>query len=100
MNELEQKLHNVDTQLKGAMVKCTDEKEGLYSVFVPGAVRQHTVVKATSEEEAIAKVRTLLLSKTKHFASKQVTTEPTNTKLDITSTKHGNAPSTLKEGSE
>lgn len=36
---------------------------GTYSVFVPGAVREHNLVKAESEEEAKAKVLACLTKK-------------------------------------
>lgn len=60
----------LETRLKVADVTSLGENQ--YDVFVPGAVRERTRVTADSEEEAVEKVRTLLLSKMEHIANKTV----------------------------
>lgn len=90
------KIKKLDEQLKSAMVKETDE--GVYTVYVPGAVRQHNVVKASSEKEALQKVRKVLVVKVKHFANKSVSTDGENTKLEVQSTVHKNKSEVKQNG--
>ena len=70
----------LDARLKVAEVELVDEDQGLYEVFVPGAVREVTRVTAESEEEAKEKVRALLANKQQHYASKPV---PTGTDQEL-----------------
>lgn len=69
---------------------------GTYSVFVPGAVREHNIVKAKDEKEAKEKVNTYLESKIDGMSESEtndVTLNPDNLKIKTKSkviTKEGN----------
>lgn len=66
---------------------------GTYSVFVPGAVREHNIVKAESEKEAREKVGTYLENKIDGMSESEtndVTLQPQNMKIPMKATEKGN----------
>lgn len=60
---------------------------GTYSVFVPGAIREHNLVTAENEEEAKAKVLACLETKIDNLSEEESTGEveldPKNVKLSL-----------------
>lgn len=82
------------TQLENAVVKHIGTKAndypswdvGTYSVFVPGAVREHNIVKAKDEKEAVEKVRVCLEQKIDVMSEEPSDTEvsPDNLKVNLT----------------
>lgn len=70
MSEADKQSRRLDARMESAVVDQVDE--GVYEVFVPGAAREVTTVKAESEDEAKEKTRKLLLAKEEHIASKKV----------------------------
>ena len=74
----EKQIEQLDARLKVAIVE--EVSEGLFDVFVPGALRENTRVGAANEDEAKEKVRDLLISKMEHYASKPV---PTGTDQEL-----------------
>lgn len=97
-NDADKQARRLDARMNTAVVDQVDE--GVYEVFVPGAIREVTTVKAESEDEAKEKTRALLLSKMEHAASKKVdATGQSDGTLDVQNGKHGNK-STDIEGSE
>ncbi len=76
--DVEKQIKQLDARLKVAIVE--EATEGVFDVFVPGALRENTRVGAKDEEEAKAKVRELLIGKIKHYASKPV---PTGTDQEL-----------------
>lgn len=64
----ESRLELLKEQMKSAVVTKLENEEGYYQVFVHGAVREDNKVTASSEEEALEKVRKLLELKTKEYA--------------------------------
>lgn len=90
MSETPDPIKTLDTRLKAAEVTLVDEEAKLYEVFVPGAVRERTRVKADSEEEAVAKVRENLVTKINHLASKPAPTGGSDGELEVHDSKHKN----------
>lgn len=76
--DTEKQIKQLDARLKVAIVEQADD--GLFDVFVPGALRENHRVGAKDEEEAKSKVRDLLISKMEHYASKPV---PTGTDQEL-----------------
>lgn len=90
-------LELLESRMKAAevtLVKAGAEGDpSVYDVFVPGAVRETTRVKATSEEEALNKVHDLLASKVEHYEGKKTDTPPTGESdgpLEVDSATHPN----------
>lgn len=79
------------TQLENAVVEHigTEKNDypswdvGTYSVFVPGAVREHNIVKAKDEKEACEKVRVCLEKKIDVMSESEsdVSVSPDNLKV-------------------
>lgn len=91
MSDKEIQLKRLDARMETAVVDLVDEDNSLYEVFVPGAVREVTQVKADSEEEAKQKVRDLLATKQEHYASKTAPAEDaSDTELDVENGVHAN----------
>ena len=76
--DTEKQIKQLDARLEVAIVE--EVSEGLFDVFVPGALRENTRVGAENEEEAKQKVRDLLINKMEHYASKPV---PTGTDQEL-----------------
>ena len=95
-SETDKESRRLDARLKSAVV---DEiRDGVYEVFVPGAVREVTTVKAESEDEAVEKTRKLLLSKMEHIASKKVErTGNSDGELRVQKGQHGNETDNVEE---
>jgi len=87
----------LDARLKIAVVDLVDEENNLYEVFVPGAVREVTRVTADSEEEAVAKVRSLLLAKAEHFSQKKQPTGVAEPDLQVDNGTTGHQGENLEE---
>ena len=85
--ELEKQIKRLDARIKIATVDEVDE--GVYEVFIPGAVREVTTVKAESEKEAVEKTRTALIGKMEHFIAKK-TTGDSDGELEIENSTHKN----------
>lgn len=88
----EARLALLETQIKHAVVKHIGTKandypsydEGTYSVFVPGAIREHNLVKAENEKEAVEKVRVCLEKKIEVMSesdTNDVSVSPDNLKV-------------------
>lgn len=89
-SQTDKETRRLDARMQAAVVDKVDD--GVYEVFVPGAVREVTTVKAKSEKEAKQKARDLLLSKMEHFASKKVErTGQSDGTLDVQGGAHNNA---------
>lgn len=63
MSLKDDRLAALDSQLAKAEITKDENEARLFQVFVPGAIREHNSVKADSREEALEKVRTVLISK-------------------------------------
>lgn len=57
------RLDDLPSQLANATINEDPQEPRLYHVTVPGALREQNSVKADSREEALEKVRTVLVSK-------------------------------------
>lgn len=78
MSSVEKQIEQLDARLKVAIVE--EASEGVFDVFVPGALRENTRVGAADADEAKSKVRDLLINKIEHYASKPV---PTGTDQEL-----------------
>lgn len=63
MTVTEAKIDELEGQLDNATVTLDDNEPRLYSVLVPGAIREQNYVKADDENEALEKVKAVLLQK-------------------------------------
>lgn len=88
-SETQSRIKDLDTRLQSAVVELESEKDGIYRVFVPGAIREETRVKAESRKEAVEKVRSVLVQKIDHRAEKKVTGGNDGT-LEVKNAKQGN----------
>lgn len=91
MSDNNDQIKTLDKRLKAADVELIDENEKLYEVFVPGAIRERTRVKADSEEEAIAKTRAALVTKLQHNAMKPEVTGESDGTLEVQNGTHANS---------
>lgn len=91
MSNIDDQIKTLDKRLKAADVELIDADEKLYEVFVPGALRERTRVKADSEEEAIEKTRGVLVAKLQHYAVKPEGTGESDGELQVDSVRQGNA---------
>jgi hypothetical protein len=90
--EAEKQIKRLDARFNSAVVD--EVSEGVYEVFVPGAVREVTTVKAESEEEALEKTRANLIAKIEHNAAKKVElTGESDGTLEVDGGRHDNAAS-------
>lgn len=78
INEARKKL--LKTQLENAVVE--NPNDDVYTVFVPGAVREFNTVKAGSESEAIEKTQAVLESKIDQLPETEPVTENTEISPD------------------
>ncbi len=90
-------IETLDKRLKAADVRVVNEAEGIYEVFVPGAIRETTRVKAESEEEAIEKTRAALVTKLEHNAKKPAPTGESDGELKVDSMKQGTTTTDIQE---
>lgn len=90
--EVEARIKDLDARLDNAVVELVDENESIYRVFVPGAIRENNTVKASSKNEAIAKVKEVLTLKIKDRAAKLDGREagPSDGTLEVQNSKHKN----------
>lgn len=91
--EAEKQIKRLDARFNSAVVD--EVSEGVYEVFVPGAVREVTTVKAESEEEALEKTRANLIAKIEHNADKKTTGKSDGT-LEVNGGRHDNSASDPK----
>lgn len=96
----EARIKDLDDRLKNAVVEMLTDNEPVtedgpvsntYSVFIPGAIREENTVVATSEKEAVEKVRACLVPKIEQISRKRAenpdngekaTLEPHNLKIE------------------
>lgn len=69
--DTEANIKDLDARLESATVELESEKDRIYRVYVPGAIRTENRVKADSEEEAIKKVRNVLIQKIEDRAGRE-----------------------------
>lgn len=70
-NQTEITIKRLDARIKAAVVDLVDAENPTYEVFIPGAIREVTIVQAENIEDAIAKTRDALIAKIKHNATKK-----------------------------
>lgn len=97
--ETEARKAQLESQLQHAVVEHigTEANDypsfdvGTYSVFVPGAIREHNIVKADSEAEAIEKVKANLEFKLDNWKepTENVDLDPQNIKLPVKGKQNG-----------
>lgn len=96
MSETDKQIRRLDARMESAVVD--EVSEGVYEVFVPGAIREVTTVTADSPEEAKEKTRTALVAKLDHIASKKVeATGDSDGALEVQSGAHGNSTESAEE---
>lgn len=88
-SETQSRIKDLDTRLQSAVVELESKEDSIYRVFVPGAIREETRVKAESRKEAVEKVRTILVQKIDDRAKKKVTGGSDGT-LEVQNVKKGN----------
>lgn len=95
-SETDKEARRLDARLKSAVVDQVGD--GIYEVFVPGAVREVTTVKAESEEEAVKKTRAALVTKMEHIAAKKVErTGESDGELEVQGGQHGSKADNVEE---
>ena len=96
MSEADKQIRRLDARMESAVVD--EVSEGVYEVFVPGAVREVTTVKAGSEDEAKEKTRAVLVNKMEHIAAKKVErTGESDGELEVQGGKHGSTAENIEE---
>ena len=92
-SETDKQIERLEARMSAATVE--EVSTGLYEVFVPGAAREVTVVKADSEDEAKQKVQSVLANKIQHTANKKTTGNSDGT-LDVQGGHHGTVSTNIE----